>query len=166
MRETDRGRCIDIMSWDVLGCGAAWPMTHVRNLGLLQLRALAAKPESRRLVPSSEFCEWTPEAHDLGDGKKPLKGEMWFQMTDQPLFAVAGFWQATAKGNGFTMVTCNPNELVAPIHPKAMITVLEPADHERWLRGSYEDVVALQQPYPADRMTVRGPVFPTRRNEK
>jgi hypothetical protein len=27
-------------------------------------------------------------------------------------------------------------------------------------------VVALQQPYPADRMTVRGPVFPTRRDEK
>ncbi|MGY2733653.1 putative SOS response-associated peptidase YedK [Sphingomonas sp. UYP23] len=91
---------------------------------------------------------------------------MWFQVTDQPLFAVAGFWQATAKGNGFTMVTCNPNELVAPIHPKSMITVLEPADHDRWLRGSYDDVVALQQPYPADRMTVRGPAFPTRRNEK
>ncbi|MGY2734711.1 putative SOS response-associated peptidase YedK [Sphingomonas sp. UYP23] len=64
------------------------------------------------------------------------------------------------------MVTCDPNELVAPIHPKAMITVLKRADHERWLRGSYDDVVALQQPYPAERMVVRGPVFPTRRDEK
>ena len=91
---------------------------------------------------------------------------MWFPVTDQPLFAVAGFWQATAKGNGFTMVTCDPNELVALIHPKAMITILEPADHERWLSGSYDDVVALQQPYAAERMTVRGPVFPTRRDEK
>lgn len=166
VRENSRGRCLDIMSWDVLGGAAPWPMTNVRNLGLSQWRAFAAKPENRCLVPLSEFCEWTPESHDLGDGKKPLKGEMWFQVTDQPLFAVAGFWQPTAKGNGFTMVTCDANALVEPIHPKAMITVLQPADHERWLRGSYDDVVALQQPYPAERMTFRGPVFPTRRDEK
>jgi len=91
-----------------------------------------------------------------------VKGEMWFDVTDQPVFAVAGFWQVTAKGPGFAMVTCAPNELVAPIHPKAMITILAPEDHQRWLRGSYDDVVALQRPYPAERMSVRGPVFPTR----
>ncbi|RYY17875.1 MAG: DUF159 family protein, partial [Alphaproteobacteria bacterium] len=89
-------------------------------------------------------------------------GEMWFDVPEQPVFAVAGFWQQTVKGAGFTMVTCDPNELVAPIHPKAMITILHEADWDRWLRGSYDDVVALQQPYPADKMTVRGPVFPTR----
>ena len=162
VRENDRGRGLDIMSWDVLGGGAAWPMTNVRNLGLPQWRRLADKPENRCLVPLTEFCEWTPEPHDLGDGKKPVKGEMWFQVQDQPLFAVAGFWQQTAKGAGFTMVTCDPNELVAPIHPKAMVTVLHADDHKRWLRGSYEDVVALQRPYPSDFMTVSGPVFPTR----
>jgi putative SOS response-associated peptidase YedK len=165
VRERDGRRGLDIMAWDVLGGAAAWPMTNVRNLGLSQWRALAARPENRCLVPLSEFCEWTPDAHDLGDGKKPLKGEMWFQVSDQPLFCVAGFWQRTAKGNGFTMVTCNPNPLVAPIHPKAMVTILAPEDHERWLCGSYDDVVALQRPYPAERMTVRGPVFPTRRDE-
>ena len=162
VREDERGRGLDIMSWDVLGGAAAWPMTNVRNLGLPQWRRLAEKPQNRCLVPLSEFCEWTPEAHDLEDGKKPVKGEMWFQATDQALFAVAGFWQHTAKGAGFTMVTCDANELVAPIHPKAIITILYPDDHDRWLRGSYDDVVALQRPYPADRMTVRGPVFPTR----
>ena len=87
---------------------------------------------------------------------------MWFQITGQPAFAVAGFWQQTAEGNGFTMVTCDPNELVAPIHPKAMITILRPEDVDTWLKGSYEDSVALQRPFPADRMTVRGPTFPTR----
>jgi putative SOS response-associated peptidase YedK len=60
------------------------------------------------------------------------------------------------------MVTCDPNELIAPIHPKAMITILAPNDHDRWLRGSYDNVVALQQPYPAQHMTVCGPVFPKR----
>ena len=63
------------------------------------------------------------------------------------------------------MVTCDPNELVAPIHPKAMITILEPGDVDTWLRGSYDEVVALQRPYDATKMTVRGPVFPTRRDE-
>lgn len=49
----------------------------------------------------TKFCEWTPEPHDLGDGKKPVKVEMWFEVVDQPLFAVAGVWQQTAKGAGF-----------------------------------------------------------------
>lgn len=43
-----------------------------------------------------------------------------------------------------------------------MVTILYEDDWERWFSGSYEDVVALQQPYPAAKMTVRGPVFPTR----
>ncbi len=162
VREQDGKRGLDVMGWDVLGGGAKWPMTNVRQLHLPQWRKLAEKPENRCLVPLSEFCEWTPDKHDLGDGKPSIKGEIWFQVTDQPLFAVAGFWQHTAEGAGFTMVTCDPNELVAPIHSKAMITILAQEDHEHWLRGSYDDVVKLQQPYPADRMKKRGPVFPTR----
>ena len=161
VRRDDRGIGVDVMSWDVLGGQAKWPMTNVRNLALPQWRRLAERPENRCLIPLTEFCEWTPDVYDVGGGK-PIKGEMWFQVTDQPLFAVAGFWQPTAKGDGFAMVTCDPNPLVEPIHPKAMITVLEPGDHERWLAGTYDDVVALQRPYAAERMTMRGPEFPTR----
>jgi putative SOS response-associated peptidase YedK len=87
---------------------------------------------------------------------------MWFGVTDQPIFGVAGFWQDIGDTRGFVMVTCDANELVAPIHPKAMITVLASQDWDRWLPGSYEDVVALQLPDPTERMTVRGPMFPTR----
>ena len=163
IREDERGRGVDVMEWDVLGGQAKWAMTNVRNLGLPQWRRLAAEPRNRCLVPVTEFCEWTPQEIDLGDGKKPLKGEMWFTVAGQAVFAVAGFWQRTANGNGFTMVTCDPNELVAPIHPKAMVTILDEADWDRWLTGSYDDVVALQRPYPAERMLVRGPEFPTRR---
>lgn len=162
VREEAGERVIDVMGWDVLGGLGKWPMTNVRQLGLPQWRRLAEKPENRCLVPLTEFCEWTPKKHDLGDGKPPLKGEMWFACADQPLFAVGGFWQRTKDSGGFTMVTCDPNDLVAPIHPKAMITILAPEDHDRWLRGSYDDIVALQRPYPAETMTMRGPVFPTR----
>ena len=166
IREQDGERAWDVMEWDVLGGGADWPMTNVRNLKLPQWRKLAERAENRCIVPLTEFCDFTPEKHDLGDGKAPLKGEMWFSVPEQPTFAVAGFWQHTAKGNGFTMVTCDPNALVAPIHPKAMITILAPDDIDIWLRGSYDDVVGLQRPFDPEKMTVRGPVFPTRRAER
>lgn len=48
----------------------------------------------------------------------------------------------------------------------AMITILEPEDVHTWLGGSYDGVVALQRPYDAGRMTVRGPVFPKRTGER
>lgn len=137
IREQNGERPWDVMTWDVLGGQAPWPMTNVRNLKLPQWRKLAEKPENRCLVPLTAFCEWTPDKHDLGDGKPPLEGEMWFDVTDQPVFAVAGFWQHTKDGPSFTMVTCDPNELVAAVHPKAMITILEPEDVDTWLRGSY-----------------------------
>ncbi|WP_380786825.1 SOS response-associated peptidase family protein [Sphingomonas sp. R86521] len=164
VREANGVRGLDIMHWDVTAGAAPWPMTNVRNLGLPQWRALAANPARRCLIPLTEFCEWTPKPIDQGDGKKPLKGEMWFDVTDQDIFAIAGFWRKIDEHCYFAMVTCDPNELVAPIHPKAMITILRPEDHERWLTGSYDDVVALQRPYPAELMTVRGPVFPTRQS--
>lgn len=166
VREQHGTRGLDVMHWDVTAGQAPWPMTNVRNLGLPQWKALAAKPENRCLVPLTEFCEWTPKPIDQGDGTKPIKGEMWFDVLDQDVFAVAGFWRQIGGERYFAMVTCDPNELVAPIHPKAMITVLGTADHARWLNGSYEDVVALQRPYPADQMSVCGPVFPTRKNAK
>jgi len=46
-----------------------------------------------------------------------VKG-MWFAVPERPVFAVAEFWQQTVKEPDFTIVTCDPNELVAPIHPK------------------------------------------------
>lgn len=165
VREESGARGVDIMAWDVLGGLAKFPMTNVRQLGLPQWRRLAEKPFNRCLIPVTEFAEWTPDKHDLGDGKPPIKGEMWFRVVEQPSFAIAGFWQETAKGKGFTMVTCDPNDLVAPIHPKAMVTILDEADWSTWLEGSYDEVVSLQRPYPAAMMTVRGPVFPTRRAE-
>lgn len=172
VRENDRGRGVDVMAWDVLGGQAKRPMkaggpprplamTNVRNLGLPQWRRLAERPENRCIIPLTEFCEWPPNK----DPELGIKGEMWFGVIDQPIFGVAGFWQAIGDKPGFSMVTCDPNELVAPIHPKAMITILHEDQWDRWLTGSYEDAVELQKPYPADLMTVRGPVFPTRKTK-
>lgn len=92
-----------------------------------------------------------------------LKGEMWFQVVDLPIFVVAGVWQPTAAGSGFTMVTCDPSSLVAAVHSKALVTILRPEDHIQWPTGRYEDVIALQQSHPASLMTEHGPEFPTPR---
>lgn len=165
VREDSRGRGVDVMAWDVLGGGAAYPMTNVRDLALPQWRKLAASPDRRCLVPVTEFAEWTPDKHDVGGGK-PIKGEMWFAVPSQPMFAIAGFWQPIRDAGHFAMVTCSPNALVKPIHPKAMVTILAEANWDRWLTGSYDDVLDLQRPYPPEDMTVRGPVFPTRAREK
>jgi putative SOS response-associated peptidase YedK len=95
-------------------------MTNVRQLNLPQWRRLAEKPENRCIIPLTEFCEWSREK----DPEMGIKGEMWFNVIDQPVFGVAGFWQAIGDKPGFAMVTCDANELVKPIHPKAMITIL------------------------------------------
>jgi len=166
VREQDGIRGWDVMSWDVLGGKGAWPMTNVRNLAAPQWQRLAEDPKNRCIVPLTEFCEFTPDKHDLGDGKPPLKGEMWFSVTDQPVFAVAGFWQHTEIGEAFAMVTCDANALVKPVHPKAMITILEPRDIGTWLGGSYTEIARLQRPFHETRMRVRGPVFSTRRDER
>ena len=149
---------IDVMAWDVLGGAAAWPMTNIRNLALPQWRRLTDKVENRCLIPLTEFCEFTPEK----DPTHGIKGEMWFGVTDQPVFAVAGVWQQIGDKRQFAMVTCEANELVEPIHPKAMITILAEADWTTWLKCDYDQAVKLQRPYAASQMTVRGPVFPTR----
>ena len=51
-------------------------------------------------------------------------------------------------------LTCEPNELVGAVHPKAMPVIVEAEDRERWLTGSYEEIVALAQPYPDDVMRI------------
>lgn len=77
------------MAWDVLGGQAAWPMRNVRNLGLPQWHRLSENPANRCLVPLTDFCEWTPAKHALGDGKPPLKGEMWYASQSLPFVMVA-----------------------------------------------------------------------------
>ena len=52
----------------------------------------------------------------------------------------------------FTIITGNPNELVAPIHNR-MPVILVPANYARWLDVEQPDAVELLRPYPAEAMT-------------
>jgi putative SOS response-associated peptidase YedK len=102
-------------------------------------------PAQRCLVPFTRFAE--PKQ---GMGRE----EWWFTVRDQPVAAFAGIWRPSQYGNAYAFLTCEPNELVGPLHEKAMPVVLDPADYEGWLTGEYAAACALAIPFNADRMTV------------
>ena len=108
-------------------------------------RSALADPARRCLVPVTAFSE-----HGPGEkGKRPL---YWFDVPSRPVFSFAGLWRPTGDGLGvFAFLTCEPNSLVAPIHPKAMPVILDDEGEERWLAGERGEMVA---PFPAQLMTV------------
>ena len=103
----------------------------------------------RCLVPASGFYEWQARA-----GRKvpwylhPLDGE---------LFGLAGI---TAYWNGLrtvSLITTQPNELMAPIHDR-MPVIIAPQDYARWLDAANHDtenLLSYVRPYPAERMAAR-----------
>jgi len=113
------------------------------------------KAEWRCLVPATSFCEWTDSR---------TKVTHWFALDERrPLFAFAGIWRLwTGERNGetgehqlFAFLTTESNDVVRPIHAKAMPVLLTMA--ERWdtrLTGSVEEATALQRPLPNDALWV------------
>ena len=84
----------------------------------------------------------------------------WFALDeDRPLFAFAGWWRpwtgirgtkaepAEGEHQLFAFLTCAPNQVVAPIHPKAMPVILTtPEEHHLWMTAPVEEALRLQRP--------------------
>ena len=148
------GAFADIMAWGVpLTVPGKRPatqltkyVTNIRNLNSPFWRSMLAKPQQRCLVPFARFAE--PK---FGAGRE----EHWFTINDRPLAAFAGLWRMTNEGQKvFAFLTCDPNPLVAPLHPKAMPVILHEGDYRMWLEGSVEQVTALAVPFPSQLMGV------------
>lgn len=142
---------LDSMAWGVPitlpgkreGTKVTKRVTNVRNLNSPFWRSMLTKPAQRCLVPFSTFAELKPNA-----GRE----EVWFKVTDAPSAAFAGIWRPSTEGNVFAFLTCEPNPLVAPIHPKAMPVILHPQDYDRWLKDDH--VLDLVAPFPSQLMSL------------
>ena len=152
-RDEDGRRILDTMHWGVPlkmkgkrpGRTVTKHITNVRNLSSPFWRSMLSDPASRCLVPFNEFAEPKPNA-----GRE----ECWFTVTGEDVSAFAGIWRITADGPAFAFLTCEPNPLVKPIHPKAMPVILHPEDYERWLAG--EDAAGFAQAFPSQLMAMAG----------
>ena len=128
------------------------PVTNVRNTASAYWRPWLDR-QFRCLVPATRFCEWTDTRPKIAH---------WFALSDaEPMFAFAGLyrpWNGTrgpksAPVEGahllFSILTTAPNEVISPIHAKAMPVILATeAEHDLWLEGSVRDALALQRPFP------------------
>ncbi len=98
-------------------------------------------------MPVSGFYEWQKQ----GKAKQPY----WIGMVDKEPFAFAGLWERWRSGtetiDTFSIITGEPNELVAPIHDR-MPVILPPESYEAWMGGTALEAVSMLVPYPADQM--------------
>lgn len=133
------------------------PVTNVRNLSSNYWRTWL-KPEFRCLVPATKFCEWTDSTP---------KKQRWFAPPDGSTFAFAGIWRvwsgvrgtkaAPAEGEHmlFSFLTTEANEVVRPIHAKAMPVVLSnEAAWEAWLTAPIDEAIAMQRPTQPETMAL------------
>lgn len=147
LKQNDYGLTLSNMTWGVPGWKQGMrPITNVRNLESSFWKSMLSKPENRCLVPVTSFCEWK--------GEKGNKEKVWFEVTDQPLFAFAGIWRMGDDGPRYAFLTCEPNILVGTVHPKAMPVILPANAHHDWLQGNYVKAVSLAKPYSDSEMTI------------
>ena len=163
VRELDSARVLDTMTWGFphkvpgkrIDKATGRPVlldrkvTNVRNYTSPFWRSAMANPERRCLVPFSAFSEYGQQRG--ADGRLPLR---WFDVPSRPIVSFAGVWRPAENGAVFAFLTCEPNPLVAPIHPKAMPVLLDEEDEERWLACTFEEAVSLARPYPSQLMSV------------
>ena len=104
----------------------------------------------RCLIVADGFYEWREEE----TGKKPV----WITRPDREPYAFAGLWAKANRADGSpvhscAIVTCEPGEVVAPIHDR-MPVILEPEAESAWLSPEAGEEDLRQLLVPTDDLTV------------
>ena len=146
----DSGRRLTNMRWGWPPFGSVKrPVTNIRNLASPMWRSALGDPARRCVVPVTAFSEWSADPDPLTGRKR----KHWFALRDTELFGFAGLWRPTPDGPRFAFLTCEANELVGRIHPKAMPVILDtPDEAARWLSVDGVEAAAMQCPLADEAM--------------
>lgn len=162
-RAADGEREVALLSWGFVlpqPNRAAKRVTNVRDDKVLTSPFWRDSFVQRRcLVPASSFCE--PK------GSRPATWH-WFALRGEeprPLFAFAGVWRqwvGPLKPGGpsvvldvFSILTTQPNSLVATINHERMPVLLRSEDEfETWLSGTPQEAFSLVRCVEADAMRI------------
>lgn len=149
----------DFFIWGLIPTWAKDPSIGNRLINA-RGETLAEKPSfrgsykyKRCLVLADGFYEWKAQP-----GTK-AKIPHFIHMKDRQPFAFAGLWDEWNTPDGSqirscTIVTTEPNEVVAPIHNR-MPVILTPDAYAQWIDPAVrtpDSLQALIKPYPADEM--------------
>ena len=140
-----------LLPWGLTGArhprskGSSRPLFNARAETVHRLPSFRQPFRERRcLIPASGFYEWRKD--DSG-GRTPV----WFHREDDAPVAFAGIWAAERSDDGdidaCAVITCEANELVAPVHHR-MPVILPPEMYREWLDPDTDavDLLALVQP--------------------
>ena len=112
--------------------------------------------EHRCVVPFTSFSEFN----------KVEGGDIWFALDEsRPLAFFAGIWtnwtsvrkvkEGETTNDLYAFLTTDPNNIVAPIHPKAMPVVLtQPDEIEAWMTAPAVEALKLQRPLCAGSLKI------------
>jgi len=112
------------------------PVNNIADLRKPFWLGAARKNEWRCLIPLTHFAE--------AEGPKGGKTRTWFSLHDRPIFAWAGLWRDSAEwGPVYSGVMTDCNDAIRPVHDR-MPVLLHEDEYDRWLHGTFEDIVDFQ----------------------
>jgi putative SOS response-associated peptidase YedK len=144
VREENGTRSVQSMTWGfplrlktMAPTAKPKPVNNIADLRKGMWIGLARKPQWRCLIPFTQFAE--------AEGPRGGKTRTWFSVKDQAIAAWAGLWRVSDEwGPVYSGVMTDCNEAIRPVHDR-MPVLLMPDEWDRWLAGSFDDALAIQE---------------------